>query len=159
MIRVKKVLLILILSQATACLGQDSTNIYLKSLELYNLYMDQNDPTKKTIYIEASDGITHNFPSHIGTRSIVILTWENKIEVYKRNNNRISHVRILPAKVKNEMIEITFIPYRGTYKGRKYYLFGHRRFYLALSDWVLFQFKFDCNENEFSYHKTSSSGI
>jgi len=148
------VLLILFLAWAINSFGQgDSTSIYYQALKYYNSYLDKYRSDEKEIYIENNNGITEKLPGKVGQRPVTILTWENKKSVYNKHQNMIRHVIVFPARTKDDLIEVNFTPYFGEYKGKK------KGYFLAVSDWVIVQFKFDCNENKFKYWDTKTGGI
>ncbi|MDD5508027.1 MAG: hypothetical protein PHD25_06805 [Bacteroidales bacterium] len=105
------------------------------------------------LFIENNDGITEKLPSQIGKRKITILTWNNSKEVYKRNNNKLNHIKIFPARINEDKIEIRITPYHGEYNTRR------NKLSLSLSDWVIIQFKFDCDKNKYVYFGTTGGGI
>lgn len=108
---------------------------------------------EKEIFIESNNGITEKLPRQVGQRPVTILTWENQKDVYNRNNNKIRHLKVFPARTKDDLIEINFTPYFGEYKGKK------KGYFLSVSDWVIIQFKFDCEEKNFKYWNTKTGGI
>ena len=150
----RTVLLIFILVWTINSFGQeDTTSIYYKALFYYDLDLDSAKSQKTEIFIENNNGITDKFPAQIGNRKVTILDWSNQKEVYNKNNNKIIHVKIFPARIKDNIIEIRFIPYFGEYKGQR------KGYFLALSVWVTIQFKYDCVKEKFIYYKTTGGGI
>lgn len=131
----------------------DSTSIYSRALQHYNAYLDKYFNNEKEIFIESNNGITEKLPRHVGQRPVTILTWENQKTIYNRNGNKIRHVKIFPARTTDEFIEVTLTPYFGEYKGKK------KGYFLAVSNWVTIQFKYDCVEKKFKYRNTKTSGI
>ncbi|MBX2895579.1 MAG: hypothetical protein KF763_09050 [Cyclobacteriaceae bacterium] len=110
-------------------------------------------PDEKEIYVEYNNGITDKLPRLVGQRSVTIITWENQKEIYEKNGNKIRHVKIFPARTKDDLIEINITPYFGEYKGKR------KGINLGLSNWVTVQFKFDCDKNKFKYFNTKTGGI
>lgn len=147
-------LLILLLTWNVDCFGQvDSTSLYYQALISYNDYLDTYMPDEKEIYVEYNNGITDKLPRLVGQRSVTIITWENQKEIYEKNGNKIRHVKIFPARTKDDLIEINITPYFGEYKGKR------KGINLGLSNWVTVQFKFDCDKNKFKYFNTKTGGI
>jgi len=135
------------------CFGQvDTTSIYSQALKYYNAHLDKIQSGSE-IFIENNDGITEKLPGQVGNRQVTILTWENQKDIYGKNNNKIRHVKIFPARTKDDLIEVNFTPYFGEYKGKK------KGYFLAASDWVTIQFKLDCSDNKFKYWNTKTGGI
>ncbi len=144
----------LVLAWTVNSFGQvDSTSIYYQALKFYNAHLDKSMASQKEIFIENNNGITEKLPRQIGQRTVTILTVENQKQVYNRNKNKIRHLKVFPARTKDDLIEINFTPYFGEYKGKK------KGYFLAVSDWVIIQFKFDCVENRFKYWNTKTGGI
>lgn len=131
----------------------DCTSIYFKALFFYNAQLDSLKSKSTEIFIESNAGITDKFPVLIGNRIVTVLTRNNQKEIYKKNEYKIVHVKVFPASIKDDIIEITFVPYFGEYKGNK------KGYFLSLSDWIIIQFKYDCEENTYIYYKTESGGI
>ena len=147
-------LIILLLISTINSFGQeDSTSIYYKAIFFYNLQLDSAKSHETEIFIENNDGITDKLPAQIGSRKITILNWNNQKQIYNKNNNKIMHVKASPAQTKDNIIEIIFTPYHGEYKGKR------KGYFLGLSDWVIIQFKFDCEKKNFTYFKTETGGI
>jgi hypothetical protein len=147
-------LLIFLLTWTANSFGQaDSTSLYSKALRYFNDYLDKYMPDEKEIYIEPNNGITEKLPKQVGQRLVTIITWENQKEIYKRNENKIRHVKMFPARTKDSLIEINITPYFGEYIGKK------KGYNLGLSNWVTIQFQFDCDKNEFKYLSTKAGGI
>ncbi|WP_157963323.1 hypothetical protein, partial [Algoriphagus litoralis] len=147
-------LLILFFTWTINSFGQgDSTSIYYQALKHYNDHLDKLKSGRKEIFIEGNSGITEKLPAQIGQRQVTIMTFENQKEVYNRNNNKIAHVKIFPAQAKDDLIEVNFTPYFGEYKGKK------KGYFLQVSDWVIIQFKYDCEEKKFKYWNTETGGI
>lgn len=139
---------------ATSCFGQvDTTNIYSIALKYYNIQLDKYNSGENEIFIESNNGITEKLPRQVGDRRVTILTWENQKDVYAKHKNKIRHVKIFPARIKDNLIEINFTPYFGEYQGKK------KGLHLSVSNWVIIQFKFDCSDNKFKYWGTSTGGI
>ncbi|HEY3403642.1 MAG TPA: hypothetical protein VGK59_09665 [Ohtaekwangia sp.] len=150
----KTVLLLTFVTLATTCFGQiDTISIYSIALKYYNAHLDKEKSGTTEIFIESNNGITEKLPGQIGDRQVTILTWENQLDVYAKHDNKIRHVKIFPATTKDDLIEVNFTPYFGEYKGKK------KGYFLALSDWVTVQFKFDCSDNKFKYWNTKTGGI
>jgi hypothetical protein len=150
----RKLVTILFLVLTINSFGQaDSTSIYFKALYYYNAQLDSLKSKSTEIFVESNNGITDKFPVLIGNRIVTVLTWNNQKEIYKKNDNKIVHVKIFPAKIKDNIIEIRFVPYSGEYKGKR------KGYFLSLGDWIIIQFKYDCEENTYKYYKTESGGI
>jgi len=150
----KNLLILLLLLLTINSFGQaDSASIYYKALYYYNAQLDSLKSRSTEIFIENNDGITDKLPVHTGNRKVTVLTWENQEEIYKRNNNKLVHVKIFPAKIKDSLVEITFIPYHGEYKGKR------KGYFLSVGDWIKIQFKYDCTDNTFKYYQTVCGGI
>lgn len=151
---VRNQLLFTFIFLVTTCFGQvDSLSIYSSALNHYNSHLNVSKIDTNEIFIESNNGITEKLPKQIGNRKVTILTWENQESIYKKNNNKIRHVKIFPARINGDLVEVSFTPYFGEYKGKK------KGYHLAVSDWVTIQFKFDCAENKFKYWKTVTGGI
>jgi len=147
-------LLLIFVTLTTLCFGQiDTTSIYSIALKYYNAHLDKINSGTSEIFIEKNNGITEKLPERVGNRQVTILTWENQKDVYFKHDNKIRHVKIFPAMIKDDLIEISLTPYFGEYKGKK------KGYFLALSDWVTVQFKFDCSDNKFKYWHTKTGGI
>jgi len=147
-------LLSILVLLTTTCSGQvDTTSIYSIALKYYNTQLDKVKSGTTEIFIESNNGITEKLPEQIGDRKVTILTWENQKDVYAKHDNKIRHVKIFPARTKDDLIEINFTPYFGEYKGKK------KGYFLAVSDWVTIQFKFDCSDSRFKYWNTKTGGI
>lgn len=147
-------LLTLFLTWTINSFGQvDSTSIYFQALKYYNSYLDKYRADEREIFIESNNGITEKLPEEVGQRPVTILTWENKKTVYNKHNNNIRHVIVFPARTKDNLVEVNFTPYFGEYKGKK------KGYFLAVSDRVVVQFKFDCDESKFKYWNTKTGGI
>ncbi|MBX2897991.1 MAG: hypothetical protein KF763_21290 [Cyclobacteriaceae bacterium] len=150
----KTALLLTFVTLATTCFGQvDTTSIYSIALKYYNAHLDNVKSGTNEIFIESNNGITEKLPLQIGDRQVTILTWENQKDVYAKHGNKIRHVKIFPARTKDDLIEINFTPYFGEYKGKK------KGYFLEVSDWVTIQFKFDCSDSRFKYWNTKTGGI
>jgi hypothetical protein len=150
----RNVITILILVLAIKSMGQaDSTSIYYKALYYYNAQLDSLKSKSKEIFVESNNGITDKFPVLIGNRTVTVITWNNQKEIYNKNDNKIVHVKVFPAKTKDNIIEIWFVPYSGEYKGKR------KGYYLSFGDWIIIQFKYDCEDNFFRYYKTVTGGI
>ena len=136
------------------CYSQiDSTSIYFQALQYYNLHLENIKSGEEKIFIERNNSITEKLPKQVGRRQVIILTSENQKDIYKEHHNKIRHVKIFPARTTDDMIEINFTPYFGEFKGKR------KGYFLAVSDWVIIQFKFDCNERKFIYFNTKTGGI
>jgi len=147
-------LLLILVLLTTTCSGQvDTASIYSIALKYYNTQLDKVKSETPEIFIESNNGITEKLPGQIGNRQVTILTWENQKDVYAKHDNKIRHLKIFPARTKDDLIEINFTPYFGEYKGKK------KGFFLEVSDWVTIQFKFDCSDNKFKYWNTKTGGI
>jgi hypothetical protein len=150
----KKAFLLICFIGSINCYGQvDTTSIYSKALKYYNQHLDNSNSKETIIFIETNPGITEILPERIGKRQVKILTWENQKEIYLKNNNKIRHVTIFPARTKDDLLEIHLTPYFGEYKGKK------KGYSLEVSDWVVVQFKYDCISNKFQYWDTKTGGI
>ena len=150
----KKLITILFLGLTINSFGQvDSSSIYYQALFYYNSHLDSLKAKSTEIFIENNDGITDKLPSKIGNRTVTILTWKNQKEIYNKNNNKIVHVKIFPARIKSNMIEIRFTPYSGEFRGRR------KGYFLSVGDWIIIQFKYDCIENTYKYYMTVTGGI
>lgn len=150
----RKVITILFLALSIYTYSQaDSTSIYYQALYYYNDYLNSILSKSTEIFIENNNGITEKFPTQIGKRTVTILTWDNQKKLYNKNNNKIAHVKVFPARVKDSIIEICFTPYSGEYKGKR------KGYFLSLGDWIIIQFKYDCTDNTFKYYKTEAGGI
>lgn len=147
-------ILLIFVTLTTLCFGQvDTTSIYSIALKYYNAHLDKVKSGTNQIFIENNNGITEKLPEQIGGRQVIILTWENQRSIYAKNDNKIRHVKIFPASVNNDLIEVDFIPYVGEYSGKR------KGYLLSVSDWVIIQFKFDCSDNKFKYWNTKTGGI
>lgn len=147
-------ILLIFVTLTTLCFGQvDTTSIYSIALKYYNAHLDKVKSGTNQIFIENNNGITGELPERIGGRQVIILTWENQRSIYATNDNKIRHVKIFPASVNNDLIEVDFIPYVGEYRGKR------KGYLLSVSDWVIIQFKFDCSDNKFKYWNTKTGGI
>ena len=125
-------LLLIFVTLATTCLGQvDTTSIYSIALKYYNAHLDKMKSGTTEIFIESNSGITEKLPGQVGGRQVTILTWENQKDVYAKHDNKIRHVKIFPARTKDDLIEVNFTPYFGEYKGKKERIFFSR---LGLGD-------------------------
>jgi hypothetical protein len=150
----RKLITILFLGLTINSFGQaDTASIYYQALFYYNSHLDISKSKSTEIFIENNDGITDKLPSIIGNRTVTILTGKNQKEIYNKNNNKIVHVKIFPARIKNNIIEIGFTPYSGEFKGRR------KGYYLSVGDWIIIQFKYDCIDNTYKYYKTVTGGI
>jgi hypothetical protein len=149
----KLLIVILIIWTSKSFAQEDSTSIYYQAIWYYNISLDQSNLKEKELFIENNDGITEKLPKTIGNRIITILTWKNTKEVYQKNNNSINHIKIFPARIKGDLIEVVVTPYHGKYLGKK------KGLDLALSDWVIIQFKYDCEKNKYIYFATTGGGI
>lgn len=147
-------LLLIFATLTTASFGQtDTTSIYSIALKYYNIHLDKANSGTTEIFIENNNGITDKLPGQVGNRQVIIVTWENQKDIYTKHDNKLRHVKIFPARTKEDLIEINFTPYFGEYKGKK------KGYFLAVSDWVTIQFKFDCKDNKFKYWNTKTGGI
>lgn len=147
-------ILLIFVTLTTLCFGQvDTTSIYSIALKYYNAHLDKVKSGTNQIFIENNNGITRELPERIGGRQVIILTWENQRSIYATNDNKIRHVKIFPASVNNDLIEVNFTPYFGEYSRKR------NRYLLSVSDWVIIQFKFDCSDNKFKYWNTKTGGI
>jgi len=152
--KMKRGLLILFVTLTINSFGQvDSTNIYYQAFKYYRYHLDKENSQGTDIFIENNDGITEKLPLQVGQHHVTILTWENQKEVYSKHHNKISLVKIFPAQTKDDVIEIRFTPFHGQYKGKK------KGYFLAVSDRVIIQFKFDNIEKKFKYWDTKTDGI
>lgn len=147
-------ILLIFVTLTTLCFGQvDTTSIYSIALKYYNAHLDKVKSGTNQIFIENNDGITEKLPEQIDGRQVIILTWENQRSIYATNDNKIRHVKIFPASVNNDLIEVNFTPYFEEYSRKR------NRYLLSVSDWVIIQFKFDCSDNKFKYWNTKTGGI
>jgi hypothetical protein len=150
----KKLLISILIIWTTNSLAQeDSTSLYYQAIWYYNINLDKMNSKETELFIENNDGITEKLPKSIGNRIITILTWKNTKDIYKRNNNRLNHIRIFPARIKEDLIEVVITPYHGMYLGKR------KGLNLALSDWVIIQFKYDCEKKKYIYYATIGGGI
>jgi hypothetical protein len=153
-LKMKKLLtIILIIWTSNSFAQEDSTSLYYQALWYYNISLDKSNSKETELFIEKNDGITEKLPTIIGTRTITILTWNNQKEVYERNNNRINQIKIFPARIKGDLIEVVITPYHGNYLGKR------KGLELSLSDWVIIQFKYDCDKKKYIYYATTEGGI
>ena len=133
---------------------EDSTSIYYKALWYYNSHLDSIKSNESELYISYSKGITENLPKQIGGRRIFIITKRNKVKIYKNNDNFIIETTIFESRlVKDDVTEVCITPYIGEYKGKR------KGIYLALSDWVIIQFKYDTENKTYNYLTTLTGGI
>jgi hypothetical protein len=131
----------------------DSTSIYFNALIQYNRVLDSENSNDEEIIIEATDEITTKLPMYVGTRTVTILTSSNSRKIYKKHNNKITHVKIFAARIEDDLLVVNITPYSGEY-------FGSRKGYaLSIGNWLTVQFKFDCTENKFKYYNTKTAGI
>lgn len=150
----KKWVLIVFLGVGMSSFAQvDSSGLYFQALVYYNSHLDSLNSSSTEIFIENNDGITDRFPSIIGTRTVTILTRRNQREVYKKNNNKIRHVKIFPARISGEIIEVVLAQYVGKFKRNK------QAYLLSAGEWVIIQFKYDCTDGKCKYFKTVTGGI
>ena len=113
-------LLSILVLLTTTCSGQvDTASIYSIALKYYNTQLDKVKSETAEIFIESNNGITEKLPGQIGNRQVTILTWENQKAVYAKHDNKIRHVKIFPARTKDDLIEVNFTPYFGEYKGKE----------------------------------------
>lgn len=132
---------------------RDSSDIYYKALEYYLLHLDSIDSKTNELFIEEAVGMTTGFPKQIRQRTITIITWDNKKEIYRSHNDKIQHIVISPATLVDNKILIQFNPLFGQYRGKK------KGYFLEISDWVIIKFQYDCNDKSFKYFATETGGI
>ncbi len=149
----KPLIIILIIWTTSSYAQEDTTSLYYQAIWYYNINLDKSDSKETELFIENNDGITEKLPKIIGNRTITIVTWNNLKEVYKRNNNRINQIKIFPARIKEDLIEVVVTPYHGKYLGKR------KGLNLSLSDWVIIQFKYDCEKKKYFYYATTGGGI
>lgn len=106
------------LSNASAQKGSNS--IYSQAIFDYLEYLQKNNRSTD-IYIEASLVIEIELRrDSIEDTGITLITKENRKDIYRKNNNRLTHYMILPALTEGERLIIRLIPYHGKRKGKNY---------------------------------------
>ena len=143
----------------------ENDSLYLIALEKYTVEIDSfytrysDNPSKyETIYLEETN-LFKNIPNRINGKEITILTDTNKEHIYNKNGNKLIQLKIFPLKVKNDLIEITVIPYHGKLVKSVSENQINLNYSISLSDWTNVFFKFNCESKKWEYEKTENGGI
>lgn len=146
--------------------GQPNTfndSLYITALEKYSIEIDSfysvygaQRAENSTIYLEFTE-LINQIPDSVLNRPIVVLTGENYKKIFRKNKNRLTTVRLFPMETKDELIEITLIPYHSQLKrtGIKH----RKRLFQELSDWTKVYFKYDRTEKIWKFEHTENGGI
>lgn len=127
--------------------------IYCIALEKYTQFLDTNGseiPKGRLLYLEKPNFID-SIPSEVNGYKIVQFTDHNQRKIYKENSNRISHGKILPVVIEDNVAKISIVFAGGRLKGRKYYL--------TVAGGTFVYFKYNCDEKRFVFDKIESLGI
>jgi hypothetical protein len=145
---------LLLKSQSTS----ENDSLYLIAFEKYAIQIDSfylkyggDEDRYAKIYLETTD-LFDSIPKFVNGKEVIVLNASNFKRIYRKNNNRLIHLKIFPMEIKEGQIEITFTPYHGELKRRK-------NLNLALSDWTNVYFSFDCENNSWYYDRTENGGI
>ncbi len=143
----------------------ENDSLYLIALEKYTVEIDSfysrysvNPFKYETIYLEETS-LFKNIPDLVNGKEITILTDTNKEYIYNKNGNTLIQVKIFPLKVKNDLIEITVIPYHGKLVKNVSKNQINLNYSISLSDWTTIFFKFNCKTKKWKYYKTENGGI
>ncbi|PKV62892.1 hypothetical protein [Pontibacter ramchanderi] len=155
----KKIFLLYLLalvSFASFAQTNDSKDIYLEALNKYTLHLDSlfagnRNHVINTIYLEIPDFVD-SIPNKVNGYEIVVLTSKNIKQVYKTNNNSLTHTKLFPIKVENGRIVVSLIPYSGVRK-------RNGNLNLALGGGTQILFKYNCQNEYFEYERMVNWGI
>ena len=145
------ILLLFILSHAAKAQRQATDKIYWVALEKYTHILDSLNTNKKVIYLEERGTYIDSIPASINGYQIIPLTSSNIFKIYKEHNNHLTQTYISPVQVKDNELEIVFIPFQGILKGRK--------FSLGNGGGTSIFFKLDSIARQFVFYKSKTSGI
>ncbi|MDB4924635.1 hypothetical protein [Mucilaginibacter sp.] len=146
-----------LLSSLSKAQTKEGDKIYWTALEKYTLSLDTmgfkkaEEDKVKTIYLEKPDFVD-SIPSVINGYKIILITNENQRKTYKDHKGLLTHTKLFPISVHDNVAEISFVPYRGRLKKRNHYM-------LSVSDGTIIYFKFDSNKNQFVFSKVKNWGI
>ena len=142
---------------ASAQKPTETESIYIVALEKYvmeidSFYRKHSDGTEKyrPIFLERTD-LIQNLPSDILGVEVVELG-DNWKEIYRKNGNRLTHLKIFPIEIEEGLIKVTLAPYHGELKKRN-------NLQLGFSDWTSVYFEYDCSKRLWVYDRTENDGI
>ena len=126
-------------------------SVYSRAIRDFISYR-QSHGMSSSFYLEAVRGIEHElFNDGIKDDGVTLINYKNQKQIYRQNNNKLTHHVIFPAKVKNDQLKITITPYHDTRKGSSYNL--------LVSDEYDVIYKFNCESGQYEFEKIEEWGI
>ncbi len=148
-ILVGTLLICLTLSNASAQKG--SKSIYSKAIFDYLEYLKKHNRSTD-IYVEASLLIEIELRrDSVEDSGITLINQENQKDIYRKNNNQLTHYMIFPALTEGDRLIIRLIPYHGKRKGKNYEM--------IVSDGYDLYYKLNKEEKRFELDEIEPWGI
>ncbi len=130
---------------------QRGLEIFEKQITEYYTKYALGDEAFRVLYIQESPFVK-NIPDSINGRPVQVLTDKNFKKYYRKNGWKLIQVEIRKSTLVENRLEITFIPYHGTY----YKEDGVR---LELSDWTTVYFRWDPEVEIWMYDGVENKGM
>lgn len=138
-------------SSATAGVYQLGLEVFEKQITEYYTKYALGDGAFRVLYIQES-AFVRTIPDAINGRPVQVLTDKNYKRYYRKNGWKLIQLEIRKATLTEGRMEITFVPYHGTY----YKEDGVR---LELSDWTTVYFKWNSERDIWEVDSVENMGM